>query len=157
MFHISIVYLPATVDDWCDAGRVTIDMLPDVALLEIFGCYMNQAREEGEEEGDPLKIQAWHTLVHVCRKWRIIVLGSPRRLDLRLSCTDKTPVKETLAVWPPLPIVIGQYIQPTEMDNIIVALEHNDRICQIDLLGVTNPQLEEFLAAMQRPDRKSVV
>jgi hypothetical protein len=81
------------------------------------------------------EIQAWHTLVHVCRKWRTIVLGSPRRLDLRLFCTDKTPVKETLAVWPPLPIVIAQYGQPTRMDNIIVALEHNDRVCQIDLMA----------------------
>ena len=149
MFHTSFAYRLATVVDWCVVGRVTIDMLPDVALLEIFDYYVNQVQEEEEE--DSLKIQAWHTLVHVCRKWRTIVLGSPRRLDLRLFCTDKTPVKKTLAVWPPLPIVIGQYSQPTQMNNIIVALEHNDRVCQIDLLGVTNPQLEEFLAAMQRP------
>jgi len=100
-------------------------MLPDVPLLEIFDCYVNQAREE-----DPFNIQAWHTLVHVYRKWRIIVLGSPLRLDLRLFCTGKTPVKETLAVWPPLPIVILQYGRPTQMDNIIVALEHKDRSWQ---------------------------
>jgi len=39
------------------------------------------------------------------------------------------------------------------MDNIIIALGHNDsdRVCQIDLLGVTNSQLEEVLAAMQQP------
>jgi hypothetical protein len=122
-------------------------MLPDVALLEIFDCYVSQARKE---EGDWRKIQAWHTLVHACRKWRTIVLGSPRRLDLRLFCKDKTPVKETLAVWPPLPIVIGHYGQPTQMDNIIVALEHNDRVCQIRL-GITNSQLEEVLPAMQQP------
>ncbi|KAF8503249.1 hypothetical protein F5888DRAFT_1886948 [Russula emetica] len=36
------------------------------------------------------------------------------------------------------------------MDNIIVALEHNDRVCQIDL-SVTNSQMEEVLAAMQQP------
>ena len=131
-------------------GWLAINMLPDVALLEIFECYVNQAREE-EEKGDRLKIQAWHTLVHVCRKWRTIVLGSPRRLDLRLFCTNKTPVRETLAIWPPLPIVIGQYRQPTQMDNIIVALEHNDRVCQVDLLDVRNSQLEEVLAAMQQP------
>jgi hypothetical protein len=136
----------ATVADWCGADRVTIDMLPDVALLEIFDCYMNQAREANSL----LSIQEWHTLVHVCRKWRTIVLESPRRLDLRLFCTDTTPVKETLAVWPPLPIVIGQYFPPTRMDNIIVALEHNDRVCQIDL-GTTNSQLEEILPAMQQP------
>ncbi|KAF8488327.1 hypothetical protein F5888DRAFT_1878580 [Russula emetica] len=136
-----------------DAGRhrLTIDILPDVALLEIFDCYVNQAREEEEEEEDPFKIQAWHTLVHVCRKWRIIALGSPLRLDLRLFCTDTTPVKETLAVWPPLPIVIGRYDESTQMDNIIVALEHNDRVCQINLVDITNSQMEEVLAAMQQP------
>ena len=104
-------------------------MLPDVALLEIFDCYVKEAREEEDTEAEPLKIQEWHTLVHVCRQWRTIVLGSPRRLDLRLFCVDKTPVKETLAVWPPLPIVIRQYRQSTRMDNILVALEHNKRIC----------------------------
>ncbi len=142
----------ATVADWCGVGRVTIDMLPDVALLGIFDCYVNQAREEeGEfDERDWFKIRAWHSLVHMCQKWRTIVFESPRRLDLRLLCTDKTPVKETLAVWPPLPIVIGQYSRPTRMDNIIVALEHNDRVCQI-ILDVTNSQSEEVLAAMQRP------
>jgi len=40
MSHISIAYHPATVADWCNVGRVTIDMLPDVALLEIFDCYV---------------------------------------------------------------------------------------------------------------------
>jgi hypothetical protein len=62
----------------------------------IFDCYVNQPREEEEDNGDNddvdddenfkrwFTIQAWHTLVHVCRKWRTVVLGSPRRLDLRL-------------------------------------------------------------------------
>jgi hypothetical protein len=137
----------ATVADRCGVGWVTIDVLPDVALLEIFDCYVNQVREEG----DLFNTQAWDTLVHVCRKWRAIVLESPRRLDLRLLCTAKTPVKEMLAVWPPLPIVIWHFGQPTQMDNIIVSLEHNDRVCQITLLKVTNSQLEEALAAMEQP------
>ena len=128
--------------------RVTVDMLPDVALLKIFDCYVNQAREE--ERVKTHKIQEWHTLVHVCRQWRTIVFGSPRRLGLRLLCTDTTPVKETLAVWPPLPIVIRKYNSFTPMDNIIVALEHNERICQIGL-DVTKSQLEQVLAAMQQP------
>lgn len=69
---------------WSNVGRVTIDMLPEIALLDIFDFY-------GHE------IDAWHTLVHVCRKWRIIVFGSPRRLDLRLLCTASTPVSEGVA------------------------------------------------------------
>ena len=148
MYVSSFISHPVTVVDWCDVGRVTIDIHPDIALLDIFDCYVNQAREEGRNF---LKIQAWHTLVHVCRIWRTIVLESPRRLDLRLFCTDKTPVKRTLAVWPPLPIVIWQSIHPTQFSNIIVALEHNDRVCQVGVLNMTNWQLEKVLAAMQRP------
>ena len=53
-----------------DVARVTIDMLPDVALLEIFDFYE-----------DEIRIEAWHTLVQVCRKWRNLVFGSPRRLN----------------------------------------------------------------------------
>ena len=106
---VSFIYFcisPPTVTHWCDVGRVTIDVLPDVALLEIFDCYVTQAREEESHDERRLQVQAWHTLVHVCRKWRTIVLESPVRLDLRLFCKVTTPVKETLAVWPPLPIVI---------------------------------------------------
>jgi hypothetical protein len=150
MYVSFFTYYPATVADWCDVGQVTIDILPDIALLEIFDCYVNQAREEEKEDEEGwLKIQAWYTLVHVCRQWRTVVLGSPR-LDLRLFCTEKTPVKETLAVWPPLPIVIGQYGPSTQTDNIVVALEHNDRVCEVDLLNVTKSQLEEVLVAMQQ-------
>ena len=75
--RISFARHSATVADWCDVGQVTVDMLPDVALLDMFDFYVNQAREEGkEEEEDLFNIRAWHTLVHVCRKWRTIVLGS---------------------------------------------------------------------------------
>ena len=102
------VYHPATVDLRCNVDRVTVDVLPDVALLKIFDCYVNQARKE-ERGAKPDKTPEWHKLVHVCRQWRTIVFGSPRRLDLRLFCTDKTPAKETLAIWPPLPIVIWKF------------------------------------------------
>ena len=151
--YVCVLCDAATVADWCGVGRVTIDMLPDVALLEIFDYYVNEAREQ-----DPFwvplarrKIEAWHTLVHVCRTWRTIVLGSPLRLDLRLFCTDTTPVKKRLAVWPLVPIVIRQVKSPTHVDNVIAALEHNDRVCGITLVNVMNPELEEILAAMHKP------
>ena len=148
--YVCVLCDAATVADWCGVGRVTIDMLPDVALLEIFDCYVNQAREQ-YPPWVPRNIEAWHTLVHVCRTWRTIVLGSPLRLDLRLFCTDKTPVKKRLAVWPLVPILITQLESPTQMDNIISALEHNDRVYQIDFVDVMNPELEEILAVMHKP------
>ena len=116
-------------------------MLPDVALLQIFDFC-----------GDEERIEAWHTLVHVCRNWRNVVFGSPRRLNLRLHCKARTPVRETLYVWPPLPIVIR--VSGYEMwaeDNILAALEHNDRICHLDLLNLPSSKSEKVLAAMQRP------
>ena len=149
MFHISFAYHPVAIANWCDVGRVpvTIDMLPDVALLEIFDCYMDLFRENKDDEITAYK---WSILVHVCQKWRSVIFGSPRRLDLQLFCSDTTPVKETLAVWPPLPIIIEQCNLQARMDNIIVALEHNDRVCRIDMV-VPNSQWKEVLAQMQQP------
>ena len=118
-------------------------MLPDVVLLEIFHFYVDDVDAWPE---------AWYTLVHVCRKWRNVVFGSPRRLNLQLSCKARTPVRETIDAWPLLPILVcGDDHETWGVDNIIAALEHNDRIRQLDLLGVPNSQMENIFAAMQQP------
>jgi hypothetical protein len=117
-----------------------IDTLPDVALLEIFDFYIYEDQK------------AWPTLAHVCQDWRNVVFGSARRLNLRLYCKAGTPVRATLGVWPPLPIVIwGDGHEKWGLDNIVAALEHNDRICRIDLWRVPRSQLEKLLAAIQQP------
>jgi len=131
--------------DWSDAGLVTIDMLPDVPLLEIFDCYLH-------ESGG---LEAWRTLVHVCRKWRNLVFGSSNRLNLRLVCTPRRRVREMLKIWPPLPIVIFPYglskISTTAADNIIAALEHNDRIQHVELWEVSSSLLDKAFQVMQGP------
>jgi hypothetical protein len=115
-------------------------MLPDVALLEIFESYLYG------------QLRPWQTLVHVCRKWRTIVFGSPRRLNLQLYCTARIPVRETLDVWPPLPIIIGSHgHEKWGVDNIVAALEHNDRICELNLFDIPSSQFKKVLAAMQQP------
>jgi hypothetical protein len=135
------------IADWCDAGLpvVTIDMLPDVPLLEIFDCYLH-------ESGG---IEAWHTLVHVCRKWRSLVFESTHRLNLRLICSARRPVRKMLDIWPPLPIVIFPYglskISTPAADNIIAALERNDRIHHVKLWEVSSSLLDKALAVMQGP------
>jgi len=102
-------------------------MLPDIALLNIFDCYL---RGSGG-------IEAWRTLVHVCQEWRNLIFGSPRRLNLRLVCTARRPVREMLEIWPPLPIVIFPYgfskTSTLAADNIIAALEYNDRVHHVEL------------------------
>jgi hypothetical protein len=103
---------------------MTIDTLSDDVLFYVFKFYLAEASE----------VEAWNTLVHVCRRWRTLVFASPRHLNLRIACTDETQVREKLDVWPALPIVIsGSCRSYTCNDNIKAALEHNDRVCQIEL------------------------
>jgi len=100
-------------------------MLPDVALLKVFDLHVSEAW-----------IEEWNTLVHVCRR-RDVVLGSPRCLDLRIYCGPRTSVREMLGVWPSLPIVVGVYDNRTfDVDIIIAALEHNERIYEFNHLLV---------------------
>jgi hypothetical protein len=131
----------ATTSHWRGAGRVTIGMLPDLALLELFNFYVNEVGP----------IEKWHTLVHVCRRWRNVVFRSPRRLGLQLFCTGRKPVRETLDVWPPLPIVIrhGCY-RMLDMDNLVAALKRTNRVCEIRLWPVPSSQWENVLVAMQQ-------
>ncbi len=131
--------------------RVTMDVLPDDVLLEIFDYHVAEAAEDGDDE-------EWEILVHVCQRWRYVVFRSPLRLNLRILCSAGTPVREKLAVWPSLPIIIRQYDLSTapmastlkcSEDNIIAALEHNDRVCAINLV-IRSSLLERVFAAMQK-------
>ena len=127
--------------DWHEIGKVTMDVLHDDVLLLVFDRYMAQAS----------RIESWHTLVHVCRRWRSLVLGSKRYLNLRIACTNKMRVTEKLDVWPEIPIVVSGYCDsPSGPDhNIEAALEHNDRICQIKL--VSSRYLERVFDALEEP------
>ncbi|KAI0292541.1 hypothetical protein BC826DRAFT_1176027 [Russula brevipes] len=91
--------------------------------------------------------------MHVCRRWRYLVLASPRHIGLRIVCTEKTPAREMLQVYPALPIAI--YQRSTEWikggtDNILAALNHQDRACEIDL-NVPRRLWERFAAALRVP------
>ena len=133
---------PVPTFDWYHVAQAAMDMLPDVALLEIFHFYVD----------DDFWMTTWYTLVHVCRKWRDVVFGSPRRLNLRLWCNASTPVKERLDVWPQLPIAIaGSGRGKWGVDNLVAALKHNDRICHIHIRSDSSLQMEKVLAAMQQP------
>jgi hypothetical protein len=81
------------------------------------------------------------------------VFESPLRLHLRLECNAKTPVKMTLDVWPPaLPIIIDEWRSrvPLSGVNIIAALEHHDRVSEIDLY-TTNTLLKRLCKVMKKP------
>ena len=129
---------------------MTIDRLPYVALLKIFAFYVDEFRE-------PVTVRDyhWHILVQVCRNWRNVVFGSPRYLNLRLLCTHRTPVRETIDAWPPLPILVAGFDnEEWGVDNIVAALEHNDRIRELDFYSSSSSSssdVEKVLAAMHRP------
>jgi F-box-like len=126
----------------CDVGQlVSIDMLPDDVLLEIFDFFRKSV----------IEFEEWQILVHVCRRWRNVVFGSPRRLNLRLFCSDRTPARDTLDVWPALPLSIKCVERAGSVDDIVAVLERSDRVYNIELWNLERSDLEIISAAMQVP------
>jgi len=126
----------------CNVDWVTINILPDDVLLGIFDCYVQA------------KVEAWHTLVHVCQNWRKLVFASPRRLNLQVVCRPTTPVREMLDVWPSFPIVIQSgWPWPLRrgVANTLAGLEHSNRIRSISLRDVPGSQMGEILVGMYKP------
>ncbi|KAH9037544.1 hypothetical protein EDB84DRAFT_1138083 [Lactarius hengduanensis] len=126
----------------------TIGILPDNILLEIFDFYRN--------DHDYLPAWKWHLLVHVCQTWRQLIFASPLRLDLKILCTYGTPVRTHLGIWPAFPIIIRYSnlwtpITPNDEDNIISALEHRDRVCDVGLVELGSSRLEKLVTMMQEP------
>ena len=124
---------------------MSIDMLLDDVLLDIFDFFVEQYYILKRD------IEWWQPLVHVCRRWRSLVFGSPRRLNLRLFCSDKTPARGTLDVWPALPLFIEGRKIAENMDNFVAVLERSDRVCYIHLMGFKSSDLERISAVMQVP------
>jgi len=137
---------------------MTIDVLPDDVLVEIF-FYVIIC------DSDSSLQNPWHVLVHVCRRWRHLVFAFPRRLNLRLEYEGRRPISEALDPWPVLPVILlsSDETLPSGLphpmldqrcDNVVAALEsaHYDRICEIEILNnMTNTRWERFAAAMQKP------
>jgi hypothetical protein len=116
-------------------GRISITTLPNYVLLEIFSFYMAAAFHEDE----------WHTLVHVCQKWRSVAFASPRRLGLQLLCSEGRLAKKTLEAWPALPIIVKDYFAKSlqlEHANVTDMLKYKDRICEVNFQFVPSPLLE---------------
>lgn len=135
-----------TIADCCDESlSLTILVLPDDVLLDIFSHYVDQVKWIG----------SWYILVHVCQRWRSVVFSSSHRLHLQLLCTARIPVQSLLHVWPSLPLVILDHSlrgrQRHHVDNIIAALEHHDRVRHIELWGLSSSLLERFAAVTQVP------
>ncbi len=125
-------------------------MLTDNVLVEIFDFYRNN------HDHTRHTVWKWHLLVHVCQRWRQVVFASPHRLNLQILCTERTPVRKNLCIWPVFPIVIVFYryswsgLTSNDEDNVTAALEHRDRVCYL-FVDVTGLQLEKIATAIQKP------
>ena len=126
-------------------------MLPDNILLEIFDFYR---KDHGYADRGKLSVWRWHFLVHVCRRWRQVIFESPQRLELQIFCSNKTPVRKNLSVWPAFPIVIrcvySGRIRPRGEGNVIAALRHPDRVRSVTL-ELSGAHLGKIVSVMQGP------
>ena len=129
------------------AGCVTINILPDDVLLLIFHFDRLIFLEENHRLDPSWK---WHRLVHVCRRWRSVVFGSPNFLHLTLVCHPNTRMELT-GIWPTFPIIITDKLNRFESDehDFDVAFAYRNRICGIDLIHLTSSKLQRFVSAMQ--------
>jgi hypothetical protein len=125
-----------------------MDVLPDDVLLDIFDFCLDRPRELYID-----RIKTWQRLAHVCGRWRDVIFQSPRRLNLQILCTVRTPAREKLGIWPALPLtVLVGYCPPTwSTENITSALEHRDRTYKISIGSPSSSLLESLLSMMQEP------
>ena len=124
--------------------KVTINMLPEDVLLEIFD------RCRGDIEYFIPKI--WKPLIHVCRSWRQVAFAYPQRLRLLLVCDLRTPVQKLLDIWPPLFVAVRHSFNVEgDENNVISTLEHHHRVRWIVFKGLTSNVLESLTAVMQEP------
>jgi hypothetical protein len=103
----------------------------------------------------------WLTLAHVCRRWRHVVFGSPIRLDLRIFCTERTPVRKwkSLDIWPEFPLALRFYVESQwddseledNLDSLDAALEHCDRVREIEITSPVEVLWEGLVTAMEEP------
>jgi len=138
-FAKSFIQRPATTTDHYDVDYITIDIFPDEVLLEIFAFCLC---ERGNEE-------EWQTLVRVCLRWRSVVFGSPLSLNLRIVFTKQT-CPEALDIWPAFPIIIRiTNLYFGLQRNLVIALKHRDRICEIHVDNISEDVLCELLYVTQ--------
>ena len=130
--------------NFSEPATINHEMLGDDILLNMFRQYLDATP------------RLWPILAHICRRWRQVILSSPRGLQLRLYCTYGTPVLMNLACWPPVPLVINyggspllNLPTPEDEDNIIAALKQSDHVTSISLT-LTNSLLEK-LSSISEP------
>ena len=154
------VYFPLKLTRARPRRPTSIHILDDNSLLNIFYLYRHHLCDDPKPE-DEVSIFGWfewehehwwYELVHVCRRWRYLILRSRTHLSLCLRCTQGTPVADMLAHSPLLPIAIDYFVFDDDITSedevdILVALQHRERVCRIRL-SLPIPNLQDPTVAM---------
>jgi hypothetical protein len=139
----------------------SIDVLDDDSLINIFRLYRPDLLDK-EETNDVHILRGgewrrecwWYKLVHVCRRWRSLILATSSHLGLSLLCTHRTPVADMLAHSPPLPLIIDyadkkREFTPLDEEGIKLALRHHSRVRRIRFAMVV-PRLQTLINAIDK-------
>ena len=118
-------------------------------LLNIFDWY-RLYNTTSEEQSWNLE-RWWYKPLHVCRKWRNLILTSPTRLDLHLVCTYGVPVEAMLSHSPPLPLIIYYPAIPTNIsaadeESAVFALQQHERVHRVHVAASTTVLCNFFKA-----------
>ena len=149
---------PSTSPTSGSPHTVSIHILDDNSLLNAF--FLHRPPIFNGDEDDKVRFRGgrrwdrerwWHKLVHVCQRWRNLILGSTSFLDVCLVCTPGTPVADMLAHSPYLPLVIDYDYEncdiTAEAEGIFLALEQRDRVRRVRL-HIPALNLQEFNMAI---------
>jgi hypothetical protein len=133
---------------------MTINTLPDDALLEIFHFYEDCSVSYGMCcFNRPCTVKIWKPLLDVCRRWRYIIFESPQRLHLRLGCDETTSTRELLDIWPPLPITVTLHARDLDAKgegNVFTALERRSHVTSLSVV-LRNSFMGRFSNVMRHP------
>ena len=146
-YYYSIVYLPVCEFMMAINSQhvVPIHILDDDSLLNIFYLYRPNFLGEDDDDLDRLtggreswnRGRWWYQLVHVCQRWRNLILGSASYLRLSLVCTNGTLVENVLADSPHLPLTVDYMgwdsITAEDEEGILLALKQRHRIRHLRL------------------------
>ena len=128
------------------AYKAHIYLLNDDALLNIF----HHCRLE-DIDGWNLRL-TWCKLAHVCRRWRYLIYDLSSLLDMFILIRNGSPILDSLAHLPPLPLIIDYCNMattqiPQDELSILPGLQQRGRVRRI-FLQAPSPRLGVFLASM---------
>ncbi|KAI0265898.1 hypothetical protein BC834DRAFT_969842 [Gloeopeniophorella convolvens] len=128
--------------DQSDIGKLNDDM-----LLEIFDCY----RQTGEF--DWKYDRWWYKLMHVCQRWRNLILESASRLKLFLCFANRfrnrASATNVLSRSPPFPLVLRySIVTPKDEHDVSHLLRQRERVRDVTLQFIPAPALRKLVACM---------